>query len=287
MKTQLIAMNCALEGLFDYAGMFPPAEFDLQTAVRAYREYRHGRHGWALKRLVVDAKKLHTLRDEMKREILDLRLSVVATDEDLEAIQQHFDEGLPIEMIEMKTMKREQVACLRSRLPAGVGTYIELPVELRDFEMADAIAASGMRAKLRMGGVVAEAFPGAASVAAMLKELSMRGLAFKATAGLHHPLRSRHPFTYREDSKTGVMHGFMNLLCAAALIWFGGEEDEAAQLLEEQDPRAWQMTGDAISWREWDWSADELREVRKRFFKSIGSCSFVEPIRDLEAMGWL
>jgi hypothetical protein len=104
---------------------------------------------------------------------------------------------------------------------------------------------------------------------------------------LHHPLRSRHAFTYKQDSDAGMMHGFMNLLCAAALVWFGGEEEEVTQLLEEQDSQVWKVRADAICWGEWDWSADELREVRKRFLKSIGSCSFLEPIGDLEALGWL
>ena len=153
--------------------------------------------------------------------------------------------------------------------------------------MADAIADAGMRVKLRMGGMTAEAFPEAASVASTLKELSKRGLAIKATAGLHHPLRSRHPFTYREDSENGVMHGFVNLLCAAALVWFGGAKDEVVQLLEEQDSQAWRVTADAIYWRGRHWSANELREVRERFLKCVGSCSFAEPVRDLEALGWL
>lgn len=289
MKTQLIAMNCALDCFFDYAGMFPPAELSLQDAVRTYQEYRHGMHAWALGCLVVRAGDLHALRVEieMQREIQDLRLSVVAAANDLKTIQQHFDHGLRIEMIEMKDVRRDQVAWLKNQLPAGVAAYIELPVELKDWDVADAIAEAGMRVKLRMGGVTSEAFPKAAAVAVMLKELSRRGLTFKATAGLHHPLRSTHPFRYREGSATGVMHGFINLLCAAALVWFGGEEDEVIQLLKERDSQAWRVTADTICWRKWEWSADELREVRESLLKSVGACSFLEPVHDLEALGWL
>src|SRR6201999_4000650 len=151
-------------------------------------------------------------------------------------------------------------------------------MDLRNLDVADAIAEAGLHAKLRLGGVVAEAFPTTAQVAAMLNELFKRGLAFKATAGLHHAVRGRYPFTYREDSERGMMHGFMNLLCAAALVWFGGEEDEAVRILEEEDLLAFRVTEDAIRWHDWDWSADELREVRAHFLKSIGTCSFIEPI---------
>ena len=33
--------------------------------------------------------------------------------------------------------------------------------------------------------------------------------------------------------------------------------------------------------------ADQLLEVRQRFFLSVGSCSFAEPKHGLEALGWL
>ena len=34
---------------------------------------------------------------------------------------------------------------------------------------------------------------------------------FKATAGLHHPLRCFKPLTYASDSPQGTMHGFLNV----------------------------------------------------------------------------
>jgi hypothetical protein len=152
--------------------------------------------------------------------------------------------------------------------------------------LLEIFAAAGARVKLRMGGVVAEAFPSSAAVAEMLAALHRHGLAFKATAGLHHPLRSRHSFTYAPDSATGVMHGFMNLFCAAALIHFGGNIAEATAILDDEDPGAWRLAPDAITWRSRKWSAEHVAEVRKRFV-GIGSCSFEEPIGELESLGWL
>jgi hypothetical protein len=216
-----------------------------------------------------------------------LRLSVTAARGDEESIQKHLDEGLPIEMIETKAADGTDLLRMRISHFSCITTYVEIPVELGNYGMLDRICEAGMRAKLRMGGIIAEAFPDSASVAVMLKVLAERRIAFKATAGLHHPLRSRHPYTYQKDSKTGVMHGFVNLLCASALTWLGGEASDAALLLEEQDPHAWQVTEDAIRWRSWEWSSDELREVREHFLMSIGTCSFTEPMDDLEALGWL
>lgn len=287
MEKQLSAMNSALAGLFDYAGMFPPAGQDLGAAVRDYLQCRRGQYASALGRFVIDGKALSSLRDQFAAVLNDLRLSVIATGMTREAIQQHLDNGLSIEMIELKADDRIDILRWNGSLPSGIATYVEVPVCLGDFSMLNVMGEAGMRAKLRMGGVVAEAFPSAASVAAMLKMLAEKKIPFKATAGLHHPLRSRHPFTHREDSQVGMMHGFMNLLCAATLVWFGGKAEEAQQLLEEQDPRAWHVAANSLQWRSWNWSANQLQEVRERFLISIGSCSFSEPMNDLETLGWL
>lgn len=84
-----------------------------------------------------------------------------------------------------------------------------------------------------------------------------------------------------------MMHGFINLASAAAVLFHGGAEEDAKDLLEEQNSSAWQVSDEAIAWRSLRWSADELRRVREQFFLSFGSCSFTEPIEDLEKLGWL
>jgi hypothetical protein len=84
-----------------------------------------------------------------------------------------------------------------------------------------------------------------------------------------------------------MMHGFINLACAAAVLFHGGAEEDAKSLLEEQDGSDWQVSEDAIAWRSLRWSAEDLRQVREKFFMSFGSCSFTEPIDDLEKLGWL
>lgn len=140
---------------------------------------------------------------------------------------------------------------------------------------------------MRMGGVTAEAFPSIEEIARALKNLAASRISFKATAGLHHAVRSRHPFTYAPNSAIGTMHGFMNLVCAAAFIHFGGEMDSAKEILGEEDPGAWTITSDEVSWRSLRWSAAQLRTVREGFLISFGSCSLDEPLHDLEALGWL
>ena len=60
---------------------------------------------------------------------------------------------------------------------------------------------------------------------------------FKATAGLHHPLRSVHRLTYAAESPSAMMHGFLNFFLAAAFVRAGMETEVAVQLLEEQSAR--------------------------------------------------
>jgi hypothetical protein len=92
------------------------------------------------------------------------------------------------------------------------------------------------------------------------------GIPFKATAGLHHPIR-------HDDE-----HGFLNLLSAAV---FGDEE----AALAETEPHAFSLTADTLRWRNREAGAEKLATVRRRLLVSIGSCSFREPVDDLTALG--
>lgn len=244
-----------------------------------------------LGRFIVDISRLDELRaaaGEAGDEALgEMRLSVIATaDADLSVIAERRGSGFRIEALEIKCDTPMKIARICEDMPPDVECYFEIPVTQGCTSALDAIAAVGMRVKLRMGGVVPEAFPEARPVADRLHLLADRGVAFKATAGLHHPVRSRHRLTYAADSPCGLMHGFMNVLCAAAAIRHGAAIDDAVRVLEEEDASAFQVSDEAIGVHEFQWTADEMREVRQ-FFTGFGSCSFTEPIQDLEALGWL
>lgn len=283
----MVAMESLLAGLIDYAGLYPPAALDMHTALRNYIHYSRSRHASALGRFLVDVNVLTELREVAGDAAGHLRLSVIAspiTDRDILAGLLH--EGLTIDSVEIKTGRPSEIEGIGRSLSPGLTTYFEVPFDTQ-VETLAAIDAVGARVKLRMGGVVASAFPPPPMVAGMLKVLANWRLPFKATAGLHHPIRSRHAFTDEPDSASGIMHGFLNLACAAALLYFGGDVSQAILLLEEQNSSAWQVTPDGIAWGSFHWSTEELRSVRENFMTSFGSCSFAEPIHDLEALGWL
>jgi hypothetical protein len=92
---------------------------------------------------------------------------------------------------------------------------------------------------------------------------------FKATAGLHHAVRSNGE------------HGVLNLLAA---VVFAGDEEAA---LGETDAAAFALDPHAFSWRGRVATGAELERVRRGLFHSIGSCSFFEPIEELGALGML
>lgn len=152
-------------------------------------------------------------------------------------------------------------------------------VEIKSLDDLQRIAPP-QRAKIRTGGVTADAFPDARFIAGFLRICKERGIKFKATAGLHHPVRCVRPLTYEPDAPIGTMHGFVNLFIAAALV------EHAEEILKDDDPRSFAFDDDGAQCRDRRLTLDDLRELRSRAI-SFGSCSFEEPIDDSRKLGWL
>jgi hypothetical protein len=285
---KMSALDTLLAGLIDYAGLYPPAGLDMGTAVRNYLEYRSGAHASALGRFIVDVSRLDELETAAGDALGSMRRSVILPPAaDVAPLLQAADRGLAIESVEVKAHDPAAIERIAAALPSSLEIYFEVPLPLATPASLDAIAAAGARAKLRMGGVTADAFPGADAVVAMLRALMERSLPFKATAGLHHPVRSRHRLTYAADSPSGTMHGFLNLLAAASILREGGSASDARTVLAEENPRAFRISEDHFDWRDFEWTAVQIHSIRRGFFISFGSCSFAEPMADLEALGWL
>jgi hypothetical protein len=241
-----------LARLIDYAGMFPPAALSLDAAIANYQSYRKGEHGWMLRWLVVGAAEL----EHMPRE-LDGSLAVLSNADEARAA-----------VIEAKRI-------IQTERP----TYCE--VSLQDL---DAVQRAGCFAKIRTGGVKPEAIPAVEQVAAFIVACAERRLPLKATAGLHHPIRAVHPLSYETDAPRAMMHGFLNVFLAAAFAWHG--ERNLEPILAETDVNAFRFD-EGARWRDRSLDAGQVREAREQFGHSFGSCSFEEPVHDLEALGLL
>jgi hypothetical protein len=254
--------------LIDYAGLFPPAALPMADAVRNYAAYRQGEYAWMLGRFVLSAAQI----DEALNVELPASQPLAMTDLSVLAAPNAFPEGADV--VETKAATAEAIAAIE----AGDRTVY---VEVSDLDLIDALAAAGLRAKIRTGGVTTEAFPAATHVAAFIRRCAAKGVAFKATAGLHHPIRCVKPLTYAANAPRGRMHGFVNVFLAAAL------PAHAESILTEDDPHAFTFDDDAAAWRGHAVHTEDLLQLRREFAISFGSCSFEEPIADLKELGWL
>jgi hypothetical protein len=199
--------------------------------------------------------------------------------------ERHAPAGVAIVAVEWPARDLQQVAAAARAIPDWLERYMETT---GDGEMLDAIAEHGCYAKLRTGGVVAQAFPSAEHLATFVMACAAREIPFKATAGLHHPVRGRHPLTYAPDSDTAVMHGFVNLvLAAAATRTSRADLHDLIATLETDRPAAFAFSDETAAWGTHSVSFDEIVQTRAHLLRSIGSCSFEEPVEELRRMEWL
>ena len=148
----------------------------------------------------------------------------------------------------------------------------------------DAVAACGALAKIRTGGLTPDAFPHAPSLYRFLRACRDRGLAAKATAGLHHAVSGCYPLTYEAASASAPMYGFLNVCTAAALVHMGATEDDVLRALNESSSAAFRFDDEGMEWRGRRFSTNDLRAMRQALFRSFGSCSLREPIDELTLM---
>jgi hypothetical protein len=226
--------NALFARLIDHAPLFPPAQLPLPEALEEHRQAREGPHGWIARRFVCPASVLASLDGE------ELALSVV-----LDA-----DVGLDDPRIESV------------EVPPG-GSVPSSRFEAYVEGAMPPLSSPRARVKVRCGPAV----PLVSELAEVVRACREHGVPFKATAGLHHPVRQEG------------QHGFLNLLAAAV---FGDEE----AALAEEDLGAFRLDRESFRWRERAASVADVEQGRK-LFVAFGSCSFSEPVDDLVALGFL
>jgi hypothetical protein len=294
------SVRSAFARLVDYAGLFPPAQLLLAQATAEYREARRGAHAWMLGRFIIPASSL-TASPQTGNGPFSVILdggSDAATW--LESVGARIttagtlrEKGVAIEALELLlpgafTADRapdEPLQRLRELLESAKLSDLPVYVEFArrgewkavvERAMSAAIRA-GCGAKLRCGGLTAEAFPSVDEVVEFLAGASAANVPFKATAGLHHPVR-------HVDASSGfTMHGFLNILAAAALAPRAGRP-MLQRIVAEEDPSAFHFEPQALRWRDERMDVAELEACRRSAFVAYGSCSFSEPVEDLAAL---
>lgn len=312
------SLRTLLTDIVDYAGLFPPASLDMDAAVMNFARARGGEHEWMLGRFVCPASRL----EEFSRAAAPLMSGTFATsgyrervdasepwgvsvlldasdDARLAADMQRLDEfnarhsredaGLArADMAEIKVTDVHQIDRVIDELAEDVFPFFEFPVTTDCRGFVAALAGNTAGAKIRTGGVVGNAFPTAEEISAFLHACASVDVPFKATAGLHHPIRGSHRLTYEAGSASCVMHGFLNLFVAASLIRsIRPDENLTRKVLLEEDASNFRISDEVVGWKEFLVGVTDVALARESFALSFGSCSFDEPIEDLRKLSLL
>lgn len=301
-----------LTDLIDYAGLFPPAKCDMPTAVQNFARYHNGTDRFALGRFICTAGRLEELTEhgrvlmpgtyatsgyrEMAIQTDPWPISVVGDlplEETLDAIDafnaRHAaeDSGLAfVRSLETRAGSAEQVDDAIEAIPEDLQAFFEIPLD-GDFRGLIATLAGnpGIGAKVRCGGVEPGMIPPTDAVGRFIHACAAADVPFKATAGLHHPVRAEQSLTYEDNPPRAVMHGYLNVFIAAALAR-SSRLDAAAitQILDETDPGAFVLDEDRVGWRDVTTDRTRFSRSRESFCLSYGSCSFTEPLDDLRGL---
>jgi hypothetical protein len=303
------AKRALLDHLIDDASLFPPAELGMEAAIRAHLRHRESAYSWAGGTFVVPASRLgefaqrHTIASSIALSvILDAGAAgakgdvVLADLERVERIKDH--DHLKIAGFEFRAPAGVDAANL-SRLLTLVAERHTEPVSIwveptyaagwtQPTEATMALLAAArseaagnvtIGAKLRCGGLAAGTTPTDEDLAAFLTSAQTHGVPWKATAGLHHPVRGTH---HGRD-----MHGFLNLFIAGIALHAGAvQPDGIAAILAETDARAFVVDPQHIGWTDLRVEAASVAAARAHC-TGYGSCSFDEPINDLRELGLL
>ncbi|WP_231336039.1 hypothetical protein [Actinomadura graeca] len=265
-------------GLCDDAAVFPPGLAPLAAAVPAHHRHRRAVYGPLVGPFVLPATALDAL-GPLLTEKMDLAVTApggpVQVADALIAVS-----GLPVDLRWLEVavpagMSPGDFFRALDRARAGredVPVYVEVPRDGRHRAIITMLAATGHRAKFRTGGVTADLHPTVAELAAAIKTAVVAGVPFKATAGLHNPVRH----TARE---TGFdQHGYLNLILATEAALDGRPAGDLAGILDHRDALFVAACVSEI--------ADRAEEIRTAFL-SFGTCSISEPLGDLVGLGLL
>ncbi|TAM58836.1 hypothetical protein EPN52_09310 [bacterium] len=292
-------LNRFLAELIDDAGLFPPARLPLGEALRAHDRANGGPFQWIVGRFIAPAGRLQ----ELERYLGGVRtrplvLSVILAGADTQACRVGVAQARDLVArcggaVEVELFETPHAGALHELLDtvvdafgARVPLYVELPPGEPDAGLhalaAERASGRAACAKLRCGGPRSELFPTPAAVAHFIAAAAALGVPFKATAGLHHPVR-------RLDPHSGcVMHGFLNVGAAAVFAHAGlVGEDTLREIVADEDPGSFALTPALLGWRELRAGRQAVAAARAEFFHAYGSCSTSEPLDDLVALGLL
>ncbi len=295
------SLRILLDGVIDYAGLFPPAKLSMEPAVEEFLAYRDGPNAWLVSRFACNASHLVELAEELEKHPLSepAPVTVIGTSS---KDRHHWDTALALDIqniAKFREMTRLSaiVEAYEIRLPDNhhtetclhalkavkvEETFVEIPWADAMEEAVACIAESEFAfAKVRTGGADAAAFPSVAELAAFIQQCVQLDIPFKLTAGLHQPL------PHFDKSTNAEQHGFLNVLVAAALTHVHDlSRREIEEILMVKNGPEFEFGANHLKWREFGATLEEIAGGRD-LFRSFGSCSVEEPLDGLDKAGFL
>ena len=190
-------------------------------------------------------------------------------------------------MLEVRANSVSKIENTVNGLRDGTTAYFEIPTGESMPDLIAALAIRRQRAKIRTGGVTPDAFPTQGEIVRFVRTCVAANVPFKATAGLHHPLRCFRPLTYEADSVMGRMHGFLNLFLMTGFAREGFRSNVLEDVMEEEFNEVFHFENQMVTWRDFSLGIAQIENLRHKGIQSFGSCSFDEPVADLQKLGIL
>ena len=323
----LLPMKTLTSGFIDYAGLFPPALLGLPQALSAYAEYLSHPQGSFLARFVLPLSKTEEaaqwlVENEAKFKapiafsiLTSLSLEQASAQQATHTFWQTQMAGIekflkaakglakvetlefaiPLEiagdtkalLVVLGSLESNLHPALRARHEQGQGcAFVELPWALggaKQEEFLTAVTkAPCVGLKLRTGGVKPEQVPPVEQLAAAIFLSATLEIKTKCTAGLHLPFR-------HFDTAVGAnVFGFLNVFLSCIGARYSGLSLQQTQdLLMIENSGDVVLSANAMEMAKVVFTATQLAEGRKNAMLSFGSCSFLEPVEALDALGFL
>jgi hypothetical protein len=307
------SLSLFLNGIMDYAGLFPPASLTLHNSYSNYLKHIESPLSWMLAKFVIPAGKLAELAeiyerfDVSNKVPLSILFNSAETDEafnssfnnDIKAVKEFrekIEEKVTADAFEVKIpvdIKDDEKKLLKflvninsnleKKLKLDVPVFLESPPDAVMPIVIDVISQFNIENKkrygykLRTGGVEKSAIPDAGVIATAIKIVQNHEMPIKFTAGLHHPFR------HFNEGIQAYMHGFINVFAASVLnCTHNINRHEIKEILLDENQDDFEFHDTFFKWKNLVELNSLIEDARKNYIISFGSCSFGDPVKDLK-----
>jgi len=323
-RKPIASLQALLANSLDYAGLFPPANLSLDTAIKNYAAYRLGLDAWFLGQFVCPVNRLSELGSYIPLfaksaplAISALALPAPTWKELVEKLRESLNLMFRFQRAHAPRVRIDSLEiALPNDLTAAVGR-----LEIFDLvpAMAQAIELSGLPPLKPYFEVTAPDWQAQDhfTIRAIAKHNAgwrgerCRRAAFKLRTGgvkaeavpsvervafVMQTCRTNgvackctaglhHPVRHYDDSIAAKMHGFLNVFAGSVLLHARSLEPSNLPLVLEDEKNCYFFfREDCLSWKGYRASLDDISAARGDLIVSFGSCSFEEPLEDLREL---